>query len=267
MKRLVYGAERGLLPAFMGLILALSLMAPSAAASNAAFVPPGAFSSAKISQLIATMSPEERGAIGAKWQSGQYAPVAYERIFMPLDSAGRPVTSSATVLPLAGSTSGHGLYISVSATYDYQAPAYRWDLDGFWQWTGGTADSCNQSPDHVSIAWGGQLGLVNDYAYGYYSDNSSIPTYRGTANSNGGVDYYFNEWKSGSPLCTGANWGHLLATISETRLQNFNSGVDFQYTHTYGTVDVGISFSVPPAITVSTGTSYWPLAASTSVTF
>jgi hypothetical protein len=92
---------------------------------------------------------------------------------------------------------------------------------------------------------------------------------RGHVSVNEGVEYYFPEWKRLSAYSySGADWGHSLATIAETHYQNYQSGVSFEYVHTYTTISVSVSFGLPaPSYTLSTGDGNWPLADYTTVVF
>jgi hypothetical protein len=42
---------------------------------------------------------------------------------------------------------------------------YRWNLSGYFQWSGG-GDCCQTTPNHIALAWGGggYLGLKSYYA-------------------------------------------------------------------------------------------------------
>ncbi|MBI3747333.1 MAG: hypothetical protein HY262_00565 [Chloroflexi bacterium] len=185
--------------------------------------------------------------------------VGYQRYFQAIDADGRllgqPVALS-SVQPM--SSSNNGLYVSVAASYEYisgQPSPYRWNLSGFWQWsTGGNYGQT--TADHVALSWGGGLGLLSRYAYGYYYGGSSIPMTPGHVSSNSGFEYYFPEWQ-GVAL---ANWGYILGTVGETRTQNYQSGVVFEYVHTFSTTQVSVTFGLPaPSISLSTGTDNWPL--------
>ena len=214
--------------------------------------------------MLATMPPSERASRAPDFLSGRPI-VLYQRFFQEFGRDGWPVGTATLLSPtevVPDSASRSGLYISVSADYEFvggQASPYRWNIDGYWRWTP-TADCCQTTADHVAIAWGGSLGLLNDYAYGYYTNGASIPTYRGHVSVNAGVEWYFSEWKQiDRATWKGASWGHILATIAEPHIQNYQSGVSLEYVHTYTTIAVSVSFGFPsPYITVSPADGNWP---------
>ncbi|MBI3751770.1 MAG: hypothetical protein HY263_08985 [Chloroflexi bacterium] len=234
---------------------------------------PAGLDKATVARMLETMPVTERATRAADFNSGRLI-VFYQRMFQPVDDGGAPA-GPATVLsstdPVIDSSTRSGLYLSLSASYEYiagQAAPYRWNLDGYWSWSP-TADCCQTVADHVALAWGGSLGMTSDYAYGYYTNGASIPTYPGHRTANVGTDWYFNEWKQiDRATWKGASWGHMLATIAEAHLQNYPSGVVFEYVHTFQSPSVSLSFIVGiPTVTITPETGEWPLSDYRAVTF
>lgn len=257
----------------LGAVFALANLGVASAAAPRAGVP---LPRATLDAMLASMSERERSVRADAFAPGHVI-VAYQRLYLPTDASGTPsgdpirldATQDTDVSPL--SATGNGLYISVSAQYEKITGAsvpHRWNIDFFWDWRGGPYDwPTNSTNDHVATAWGGDLGLLSKYAYGYYPPGKgSITMTPGPIAVNSGFDYYFREW---SPTYkVSADWGHELSTIGETSLQNKASGVAVDYVHTYSFINVSVGFAAPkPTITLSTGDGNWELGDFVPVVF
>jgi hypothetical protein len=236
---------------FAAALVIFQSTAVSAALPKAA---PQGLSEAAIETALSTMSAQERSVREASFNSTRYVIVAYNRAVQSFESGtGRPIgqqkqIKAGEVLPLAV-TGITNLYISIAVEFDSQAPAWRWNITDYFDWTG-SPPNVGAGKDQLTTAWANGLALHSDYAYGYYTNGTTVAMNRNDVSPNVGTSWEFLECTS---QCIGyANWGYLLATIKETTLHNQATNVIFKYFHTWQNVNFSISFSQSgPSIGIS----------------
>ena len=246
---------RSIRRSLIGLCVSGSLL--SAVVGAAAAATPGVpigLSEAERASALASMSREERALRRTEFASSRYVVVSYARTAQGFDRAGRPVGVArrlavgerAPVTPLAVTN----LLISISVVYDSGAPRYRWNISGFFDWTGKPPNN-GSGKDQVATAWANGLALHSDTAYGYYTNGAAISTNRNDMTPNVGTSWEFSECNI-SYCLSYANWGYLKATIKQSTFKGRDTNVGFKYFHTHESLSYGISFSGGgPSISIS----------------
>jgi hypothetical protein len=225
---------------------------------------------------LAAMTEIERAGRLPTFSDPHRVIVSYSRVFIPVDSLGRPVGALQVEEFRPGmahdgrfspQATYSGLTVTVSVNYDYEAPPYRWDVQAYFDWSGWIPSTDGE--DSFAIAWANGLALQSDYMWGAYTNGTTfypnhVPSsYRSDMTPNVGVGWSFNEYYYGSY----ADYGWLTATISENTFQNRLTNVVAKYFHTYTSQDYSLGFSASgPSISISPTSNQWSLAEYTSFT-
>jgi hypothetical protein len=228
----------------------LATMSLSTASAAGVSRPTGLSSSAK-ETLLAGMSARERALRAPLFRSSRYVVVSYARSVerLPAVRAGQ-VRGGPSRAGRISTMAITNLTTSVAVAYDSEAPKYRWDISGFFDWKGKPPNNGNGN-DQIAVAWAHGLALHSDLGYGYYTDGKKITMNRNDMTPNVGTSWEFKECNL-SYCNSYANWGYLLATIKETTRHNDDTNVVFKYFHTIDSTSFSIGFSASgPSISIS----------------
>ena len=167
---------------------------------------------------------------------------------------------------------GTSLYISLTVNRTSSSSPYRFSALMYAEWRGETElDCCNDSRDHMSVAWSGVPAYTSSsWSSSYFKERicpspGAMDVRRDSVTSNGAT-FSFREWKDGGWHCR-AHWALMTVQFRETSFQNRSGTVAYTYTHTYGGLSYTVSLSASPGISVSPTKEQWPASVGVGYTY
>ena len=244
-------------------IAATAMIAVVAAPSPVAARAPQGMSRGELSRALAAMSPEERSGRSALFTDPNAVVLAYATTTVSFDKkTGKVVNEQAgsTFAPLSVATGITNLRMSLSISYDREAPCCRWNVSGFFDWTAAPPNGF-AGDDQFAIAWANGLALRSSNAWGTYMGHSGgvrnpISMNESDVSPNVGDNWEFAEnWPGWDD--TYADYGWLTATISHSApLKGKETNLVLKYFHTWNSLQYAVGFgSSGPSITLSPTTS------------